>query len=278
MNYKLVVDSSCDILPSVMERTGAVRIPLVMLMGERSYVDDDTLDVQGFVNDMVAYKDALRSSCPAPAEYAAHYTGDNPVFVITLSSKLSGSYASAVAALELAKENGSKTEVYVFDSKSASPGEVTIALLIEELANSGCTKDEIISKVEAHIKRQETLFILEDVTNMVKNGRMSKVAGTFATTLQIRPLLASDGDGNIILLDKKRGTTQTIKRLVEIMGERCPDMSDKTLVITHCFNLEMAAYLKTLVEEQYNFKQIVLSGMGGLSAMYAGRGGVLTAF
>jgi hypothetical protein len=55
-------------------------------------------------------------------------------------------------------------------------------------------------------------------------------------------------------------------------------MSDKTLVITHCFNPDMANYLKALAEERYNFKKIVLSGMGGLSAMYAGKGGVLTAF
>ena len=278
MNYKLVVDSSCDITPDVMARTAAVKVPLVMLMGERSYIDDEILDVKSFVDDMVAHKGPMRSGCPAPAEYAAHYTGEDPIFVVTLSSRLSGSYASAVAGITIARDQGLKADVYVFDSKSASPGQVTIALLIEELACAGSSKEEIIEKVEAHIKRQQTLFILEDVTNMVKNGRMSRVAGTFVTALHIRPLLASDGDGNIVLVDKARGTAATVKRLVEVMGERCSDMSDKTLVITHCFNPDMAKYLKALAEERYNFKEIVLSGMGGLSAMYAGKGGVLTAF
>jgi len=106
MKYELVVDSSCDITPDVMARTGAVKVPLVMLMGERSYIDDDKLDIKGFVDDMVAYKGAMHSGCPAPAEYAAHYTGEDPIFVVTLSSRLSGSYASAVAAITLARDQG----------------------------------------------------------------------------------------------------------------------------------------------------------------------------
>ncbi|HWQ51571.1 MAG TPA: DegV family protein [Terriglobales bacterium] len=278
MKYKLVVDSSCDIPPEVMERLGAIKVPLVMLMGERCYIDDDKLDVAAFVEDMTAFKGPMHSGCPAPAEFAAHYTGDDPIFVVTLSSRLSGSYDCAVAAIELARDQGTPADVYVFDSKSASGGEVTVALLIEELANAGCTKEEIIEKVEAHIKRQETLFILGDVTNLVKNGRMNKVTGTFVSALHIHPLLSSDGDGNIIMLDKARGMAATVKRLVEVIGERCPAVADKTLVIAHCLSPDMANYMRALIEERYAFKKIVLYAMGGLSSMYAAKGGVLAAF
>ncbi len=278
MNYKLVVDSSCDISPEVMERTGAVRIPLVMRMDNMSYIDDSNLNIKGFIDDMIKFKNPLRSSCPSPSQYADHYTGEDPIFVITLSSRLSGSYSSAVAGIEIAQDMGHKGDVHVFDSKSASAGEVVIAHMIDDLAKSGATKQEIIDKVEHHIKKMETLFILEDVMNLVKNGRMSRVTGTFVSALHIRPLLSSDGDGNIILLDKARGTQNAIKRLVDVIGERCPDTSGRTFVIAHCFNPEMANYLKLLVEKRHNFKEVVIVPMGGLSSMYASKGGLVTAF
>ncbi|HWP79344.1 MAG TPA: DegV family protein [Candidatus Acidoferrum sp.] len=278
MKYKLIVDSCCDLPPEELKRLEAVKVPLYMLMGERCYVDDENLDVAAFVEDMTASKEPMHSGCPAPAEFAAHYTGEDPIFVVTLSSRLSGSYDCAVAAIELARDQGATADVYVFDSKSASGGETTVALLIEELAQSGCTKEALIETVEAHIKRQETLFILGDVTNLVKNGRMNKVTGTFVSALHIHPLLSSDGDGNIIMLDKARGMAATVKRLVEVIGERCPAVADKTLVIAHCLSPDMANYMRALIEERYAFKKIVLYAMGGISSMYAAKGGVLAAF
>lgn len=276
MKYKLVVDSCCEIVPSLSEKIDVASVPLMMNLGEDVYVDDKTLNVKEFVRKMKQYKGCPKSSCPSPASYADHFQSEGTAFGITLSSRLSGSYTSAMIGKSLAEDDGN--DVYVFDSKSASSGEILVGLKIVECIEKGMEKLQIIEKVEDFIKKMKTFFVLENLDNLMKNGRMNKITGRLATVMHIRPILGSDGDGNIAFYSKAKGTKQALEKLGDMIGEHCANTAEHTLVITHCNNPEGALHLQELAEKRYSFKDIIVAPTGGLSSMYANEGGIIIAF
>ncbi|MFZ2537921.1 MAG: DegV family protein, partial [Oscillospiraceae bacterium] len=136
----------------------------------------------------------------------------------------------------------------------------------------------IIETVEEFIKNMKTLFVLENLDNLMKNGRMNKIVVRIATVMQIRPILGSDGEGNIAFYSKAKGTRAAIQKLCDMIGEQCKDTKNRILAITHCNNEEQAMRLKKMVEDMYSFKEIVVMKTKGLSSMYANEGGVVVAF
>ncbi|MEG0115922.1 MAG: DegV family protein, partial [Hydrogenoanaerobacterium sp.] len=121
MNYKLIVDSCCDMLPALKEKISLSVVPLSMKLGDMVFVDDEKLNIPDFIAKMKSTKVTARSSCPSPGDYADACAGADTAFIVTLSSNLSGSYNSAVAGKQLLENK--PCEVHVVDSKSASAGE-----------------------------------------------------------------------------------------------------------------------------------------------------------
>lgn len=276
MDYKIVADSGCDLTPELKKALIVDMAPLSMTLGNETYVDNEALDVNNFMLKMKEYKGQPKSACPSPHDYMEKCDKERTNFIVTLSSKLSGSYDSANTAKGMLIEQG--IDSYVFDSKSASAGELLIVLKLIELINKGIEKLEIIKKIEDFIKRSRTFFVLEHLDNMVKNGRMSKVKGLIAGVLNIKLVLSADDNGEIALHAKARGAKNSIIKLAETIGDTCQDTKDRILAITHCNNIEQVNRLKEIVKEKYDFKEIIVAQTKGLTGMYANEGGVIIAF
>lgn len=278
MKYHLVVDSCCELTEDLKESLNAVSIPLKMIIGDEEFIDNENLDLDRFLKLIGNVKELPKSSCPSPGDYAEAFLKSDAdyIFTVTLSSRLSGSYNSAMKGKEIAEEAGKK--VHVFDSKSASACELLISLKIKELIDSGIGTEEIIAKVDEFIAGSQIFFVLEKNDNLIKNGRMSSFKGKALSMLNIKLILGSDGDGNIKLFSTARGYTNAINKLAETIAGTCGEKKGQTLVITHCRNATAVKVLVKLVKASCSFKRIVVMPTGGLSSMYADIGGVLAAF
>ena len=200
------------------------------------------------------------------------------IFAITISANLSGTYNSAKLARQMALDEDPDKFIHVFDSKSASIGETLVALKIDELVKEKLSNLEIVETVENYISEMKTFFILESLDNLIKNGRISKTKGLIASVLNFKPIMGSDEDGNIRLVENHRGTKKSFNRLVEIIGETRDDFADKVLAISHANALDKALDLKEKIEKLYNFKEILIVETKGLSTAYAYDGGVILAY
>jgi len=278
MDYALVADSSCELTAEIKEKIPVTVVPLTMTVGETEYRDDENLDVGTFLDAMEKSRDTPRSSCPPPEEYARAFAESpaDKVFAVTLSSKLSGSYSSALIGSKLEEARG-KT-VHIFDSKSASAGQLLTALKIAELAGLKADFKTIVEETERFISAMKTFFVLENTDIMVKNGRMNPLLGKALGLLNIRLILGSDGEGNIKLFSKTRGAAAALHRLAETITENCSRRTGGKLVISHCMNPQGAASLAAEVKAACRFDSIDILPTGGLSSMYASRGGVIAAF
>lgn len=280
MKYKIIADSSCDLNEEIKDKLKVSLVPFKIDVDDKKYVDDENLDTMELIDAMKKSPNPVRTSCPSPGDFAEQYksTAADNIFVVTISSNLSGTYNSAVLAKNIIKDTEPNKFIHVFDSKSASVGETLVAMKIHELIEEKVSHLEIIEKVEKYIKEMKTYFLLESLDNLIKSGRLSKTKGLLANVLNLKPILGSDGDGNIKLFENVRGTKKAFRRLVELIGETGKNLEEKILAISHANALEKAEELKNEIQKRYKFKDIILVKQAGLSTAYANEGGIIIVF
>ncbi|MGM0396083.1 MAG: DegV family protein [Bacillota bacterium] len=277
MEYKIVADSSCDTNEKLDKYMDVRKVPFKIDIDEKTFVDNENIDMKEFVSTMKASPNPIKSSCPSPGDFKEAYGDVDNVFVVTISKELSGTYNSAVVAKEMVLEENKNQFVHVFNSKSASTGETLTAMKVQECVNKGMTRDEVVETVENYIQDTKTFFISEDLSNLIKNGRISKTQGLIANVLDIKPIMRRDEDGNIEAVEKIRGSKKAFKRLAEIIGETGVKFEDRTVAISHANALEKALDLKGDLEK-YNFKDIIIVETKGLSTAYVNDGGIIVSF
>ena len=281
MKIGIIGDSSCDFTDELRERIGAKIAPLRVTVEGKEFVDDENLKLEELLEAMRKAKSASSSACPSPAEFAAFMEMYEACFVVTLSSGLSGSYNAAEVAKSMVLEQYPEKKIHVINSESASSGQTLLALAVVEMEKEGKTFEEIVEAIEIKKAEMRTVFVLEDLDNFIKNGRLSKVAGVIATALSIRPVLADDGHGEIIMLDKVRGTANALNRLVERVAEFSAGKEDKSvsMVLSHCNNAARGQEVMDMILKACPaIAEITMVNMHGLSSMYANEGGIIVAF
>jgi fatty acid-binding protein DegV len=259
MSIKIVADSSCDLNEDLKRELGITLVPLTLQIGGNSYRDDESLDVKAMLKEMAESPDSPRTACPSPNDFIKAFEGPESVFAVTLSSNLSGTYESAMLAKKMLLENAE--DKFVF-----------------ELAKKNLDNLQIVETVNEYIKEMKTFFLLESLENLMKNGRLSKVKGTIATLLNIKPVMGATDKGDITLVESVRGYKRAFMRFIEIIGEQGERLEDKVIGIAHCNCRERAEEFKAELIKRYKFKDIIIVETAGLSSVYANQGGIIVAF
>ena len=201
MSTRIIVDSTADLLPEVQQQVHTV--PLTVHFGEQEYVDKVTIDNRTFYEKLVE-SDVLPSTSQAtPADFIkeldkAREAGDEAV-IITLSSKLSGTYQSAVIAAE-AYEN-----MYVVDSGNVAIAGSILAELAIRLVDEGLDARAVAERLEEEKKKLVLVALVDTLEYLKKGGRVSKSVAFAGAMLNIKPVL-SVVDGEITILGKARGS------------------------------------------------------------------------
>lgn len=279
MNYKIVVDSCCD-LPKIYRNNEHFQIsPLTIDIDGFKILDDDTFNQKLLLEKMKGSNNSPKTSCPSPETYMEAYNCDaQDIYCVTLSGKLSGSYNSATLGKNLFKEENGDKNIEIFDSCSASVGEVLIALKIFELAEQGKSFIEVVDEVNNYKKEIDTKFVLESLDNLRKNGRLTNIQATLANVLNIKPVMGATSDGEIIKIEQVRGMKKALIRMVNIIVEKGKNLEQKTLAIAHCNCYQRAMEVKEEMQKKCNFKDILIVDTAGISTVYANDGGIIVAY
>lgn len=278
MGYKIVVDS-CGELTDKLKNDGHYESVALELQVDDYYItDDETFDQLDFLRKVKESKNCPKSSCPSPERYIKAFGEEaDHIYVVTLSSKLSGSYNSAVLAMNLYQEEYPDKKVYVFDSRSASIGETLIAMKVGEYEEAGMAFQDIVEKTEQYIDNMNTFFVLETLDTLRKNGRLSNLKAFVAGALNIKPVMGSTPEGSICQLDQARGMAKALERMIRDMIAKTKDYENKILAIAHCNCPERAKVVKEMIESLVKFKDIIVVNTAGVSSMYANDGGIIMA-
>lgn len=276
MSYKIVVDSCCELPEELKHDPRYEIVPLTLIVGDfYERLDDDGFDQKEFLQAVAECPVSPRSACPSPEKYMEAYRTDaDHVYVVTLSSKLSGSYNSAVLGKNLYHETYGEKQIYVVDSRSASCGETQIAMQIARWEDEGMGYEEITEKIEKFTDGMHTYFVLDNLDTLRKNGRLSGVKALVASTLSIKPVMAGD-QGSIVQLGQSVGIKKALAKMVDYVVRDVVDAEKKCLMITHCNNPERANSVKEQILSKVKFKDVLIMDTAGISSMYANDGGVI---
>lgn len=278
MEYKIIIDS-CGELPENLQADGHYEsVALELEIDGYHITDDKTFNQLEFLRKVKESRNCPKSSCPSPERYMEAFEGEaENIYVVTLSSKLSGSYNSALLAKQLYEEEHTDKNIYVFDSRSASIGETLIGMKAQECEEAGMSFQETIDTVERYISGQRTFFVLETLDTLRKNGRLSNLKAFVAGALNIKPVMGSTPEGSICQLGQARGMNKALERMVRDVVEKTKDCEQKVLAISHCNCPERAKAIKEKIEKIVKFKDIIIVNTAGVSSMYANDGGVIMA-
>ena len=274
MSYKIVVDSCCELPGELNDDPRFERVSLGLEVGDYHVMDDENFNQKEFLEKVASCPTCPKSACPSPEKYMQAYdTEAEDVYVVTLSSKLSGSYNSAILGKNLFLEKNSKN-IHVCDSESASCGETQIALKAMELAESGQPFEEIVKQLEAFRDSLNTYFVLDNLETLRKNGRLTGVKALVASTLNIKPVMGADR-GTIVQRSQAIGIKKALMKMVDTLVKENPVTEKARLMITHCNCAWRAEEVKNMILEKAKFKEIIIMDTAGVSSMYANDGGII---
>jgi DegV family protein with EDD domain len=274
MQYKIISDSSANLFHA--EGIDFASVPMKIITSEKEYVDDPNLDIAGMVADLKKYKGKSGSSCPNVQDWLDAFGEADNVFALTITSELSGSYSAAMNAAEVYESENPGKRVFVLDTRAAGPEMVFVVDKIKALIAEGLHFDAIKEQVIDYHKRIHTLFCLQSMNNLARNGRVNPAVAKIAGMLGIQ-VTGDVKHGTITPVHKVRGEKKALQSIIDMMNER--GIFDGAKVrIAHCFAPEKAQALIELVRSHFPKCEFHIEPCGGLCSFYAEAGGLMIGF
>lgn len=274
MQYKIAADSSANMY--AFDGIDFSNVPMKLITKEREFVDDGHTDIQEMVAYLKAYKGTSGSSCPNVYDWTEAFGDAENVFAITITGTLSGSCNAARHAGEeyMAAHPGRK--VCVLDSLSAGPELRLICEKLREGVNAGKTFEEIEADAREYMKHTHTLFTLQSLNNLARNGRVNPAVAKVAGVLGIWVVGKASDEGTLQQVHKARGEKRAVEAAYSDMKEN--GYKGGKVRICHCMNEGVTDQLAALIRAEYPDAEITCEPTGALCSFYAEKGGMIVGY
>lgn len=275
LGIKIVTDSTSYIPKKIREKYNISAASLSVNFESETYREEEILEPL-FYSKMSKSAALPTSSQPTPDElyciFQKHVSEGNEVVGIFLSSKMSGTYSSALMAKNMILEKYTDANIEIVDSKSNSMQLGFAVISAARAAADGKPMDEVLQAAYCIIERSRFLFIPDVLDYLKKGGRIGGAAALIGSVLQIKPILTVV-NGETAVLAKVRTRTKALEKMVETFLE---DIREKGLgeVIVHHINDEgKGMELARMIEEKIGMKVPVYS-IGPVIGLHVGPGSV----
>lgn len=274
MKCKIVADSSANLY----EIAGVdyCSVPLKIVTSEREYTDVKGTDVAEMVEYLQGYKGRSSTSCPNVHDWLEAFGDADIILGVTITSNLSGSYASAMQAKKEYEQTHPEAKVLIVDSLSAGPELKLIIEKMEEAVKGEHSFEEMSQMVTGYCRHSHLLFALQHMENLARNGRVNPAIAKIAGVLGIRVVGKASDTGTLQQLHKCRGEAASISCIWNEMKQHGYDGGKVRL--DHCLNLKMAQTLAGLIKKSYPAADVVISECTALCSFYAEKGGLMIGY
>lgn len=277
MSVRIIVDSTADIVPELKAQMKVV--PLTIIFGAEEFIDGVTITHKDFYEKLIEGDDLPSTSQATPAAFAEVFeevaaAGDTAV-VLTVSSKLSGTYQSAMIAAEDYQDS-----IFVVDTMSVAIGSGILAELALKLAKEGMDAKAIAEVVGKERENVRLIAMLDTLEYLMRGGRISRTAAIAGGLLNIKPVVAIR-NGVIETLGKARGSKQGNNLLVkEIEAAGGVDFTKPVMLgFTGIEDSLLKKYVKDSAALWEGYAESLRSAMiGSVVGTHAGPGAIAVAF
>ena len=281
--FTIVTDTSANLPTAYLQDEHITIIPFTFHTesGEQACMDLGTFDAKEFYTRMRAGEKVTTSQIP-PQRFVDTLTpmlarGEDVLFV-SMSSGISGSYASAHIAADQLHEEFPDRKLLLVDTYSASLGEGLLVMRAADLRRAGKSIDETYTELRALRHRMAQIFTVGDLRYLKRTGRLSNLEAAVGTVLQIKPLLKGDPQGKIVCFAKLRGRQRAIEAIAQRYEELVVDPETQVIGIAHADCEADAQILASMLRRSRPPKDILMVDYEPVTGSHVGPGALALFF
>ena len=267
MAVKVVTDSLSDITSDIAEELGITVVPLTVLFGHQAFLDRVTITTDDFYRRLIHGDVWPTTTQPPPKDFADMYDklaeATDEILVITLSSKLSGTYQSAINAKNIV---GNKCRIEVIDSQKVAMGLGLVVIAASRIASAGAGLDELTAAVNEMLPRSHLIAFFDTLKYLAKGGRIGKAQSFLGSMLSIKPILTVK-DGEMAPLTRVRSRAAGIDYLYNT-AVSFPGIEE--LAVEHCTTPDDAEMITERLGSIFPRERIYRSTISPVVGTYAG--------
>ena len=281
--FRIVTDTSANLPTAYLKAENITVIPFTFHTdsGEQSCMDTASFDAKAFYSAMRNGEKVTTSQIP-PQRFIEYLTpmlenGEDVLFV-SMSSGISGSYASSKMAANQLKEEFPERKILTVDTYSASLAEGIVVMKAVECREQGMDIDETYHLLRSLRHRIAQIFTVGDLRYLKRTGRLSNIEAAVGTVLQIKPLLKGDPEGKIVCFAKVRGRQRAIEEMAKRYAELVVAPETQTVCISHADCEQDAQILASMLKRAKAPKDILIVDYEPVTGSHVGPGALALFF
>lgn len=268
---KIVTDSASGLGPDLARQYGISVIPLYVHFGNETFREGVDIHLAEFWPRLKSAPKLPTTSQPSAGDFVELYKAlaadGSEIISIHLSSKLSGTVASAHAAREMLPA----ARIHVVDTQSISAALLVMAVEAARMAAAGRDVKAILARLDQLIAGFRIYFVVDTLEYLEKGGRIGKASALLGTALQMKPLLALE-DGIVEAKERIRTKSKAVARIQELAAQDTAGRKCRYLGILHAAAPQEAEQLKADLVSQLAPGETIMAEVGPIIATHAGPG------
>jgi DegV family protein with EDD domain len=275
MALKIITDSASDISKWVIEEYGLHVIPTPVVIDEKDYFDGKTIIPEEFYDILRSGKDVKTYHINAQMFYdnfLPYAKNKDEVIYLCFSTGIAGTFNAANLAKRELLEQYPDFDLTIIDTKCASLGFGVATYYALLMQKNGASKQEIIDGIEWHCAHMEHIFTVRTLEYLLKGGRLSRTSAIAGSLLDIKPIIQVNDLGALESFEKVRGRQKSLRRLIELVGERGQELKDQVVGVVHGDEAETMEWMKEQLSKTYGCKFYLDNYVGCAIGAHTGPG------
>ncbi len=269
----IVSDSTADLSREQIDKYTITVVPISVSFGDELYTDGVDLRAADFYKKLTTSSQLPKTSQPSPEAFRQTYdaiAGEGDTIIsVHVSGKLSGTLSSAETASKM-----TSVKVVTVDTRTASQGIARSVITAAEAANRNMTLDEILTVTKKSVDSTFSVFAVDTLEFLQRNGRIGKAASLLGSMLQLKPVLYADPDGMVAVYDKVRGRSKIIPSLVAAALKNVSPDNPVNLSVVHTNAEDKAEVLLEELKKHYEIADLHVGIVGPAIGTHIGPGAV----
>ena len=275
MAFKIITDSATDLPKEIIDKYQLHVIPTPVTIDGTDYFDGKTIFPEKFYRiqaDGADIKTYHINQYMFRENFEPYAKAGDEVLYLCFSTGIAGTFNAANLAKEELLEEYPDFKLTILDTKCASLG---FGLVVEKalrMQANGAPKELIIEAAQYFCDHMEHIVTVETLEYLYKGGRLSRTSAVLGGVLDVKPIIEVNDEGALVAFEKVRGRHKSLKRCVELVGERGVELDKQIIGVVHGNDPKTCEQVCEVLMEKYHCRGIIKSWVGCAIGAHTGPG------
>lgn len=275
MAFKIITDSATDLPKEIIDEYQLHVIPTPVTINGTDYFDGKTIFPKDFYriqSEGADIKTYHINQYMFRENFEPYAKAGDEVLYLCFSTGIAGTFNAANLAREELLEEYPDFKITIVDSKCASMGFGLGVIKLLRMQKNSASKELITEAARYFFDNMEHIVTVDTLEYLYKGGRLSRASAVVGGVLDIKPIIEVNDDGALVAFEKVRGRMKSLKRCVDLVGERGVDLEKQEIAVVHGNDPETCTKVKEMLTEKYHCKNIIESQVGCAIGAHTGPG------